>query len=369
MNKVLLIIIAITALISSLAFFAFSEITDLADQVGLAISIVIVILQTVATWFFLASLGAFKRDLKMAYSILAVGIFVFGLFPLQLLVGNFIELDPLLSTAATVLPTLVGSLVMYLGAYQFARILQLRSSWASIGLVFVFAALTGVATAMAPHVPIELDELTVDLAFGSFIGGGTFSFMAGMLILAIKKELGASYSSAMNWLAMGLFVAAFASIHETIIRMTPLSYLPVTDPYFTYSLNLLPYMITAFLLLKAALAFKLTSKEVAKLPENATYLDVINYVAGMVSTPTAVDVALDKMREITAKQATTASFSTEDKAKLMGVYLRLEDYLVTKEPLRNITREQLRLKLSNSFQRAIADHEKNVQSTLTAHTS
>lgn len=352
MNKKFIVLLLAAAILSSSAYFIFPQVVNFSDQTGLAISFAIFILQAGAAWYFITSLNAFKKGLKIAYIILALGIFAFALNQLQLPVSSFVELDPILNAFYVVLSTSIGSLLMYLGMWKFARLVNTRGLWSSFFTVAGFSLLLAIATSFVPHEDLGLDEMLIDGIFGTYILGAGFSIGATMLALQLKKRLGASYKKAMGWLAAGLALAAIASIHETAIRLLTLPP-EFAEFYFGYTINLLPYMLVAALFLKAGLLFKQTSIEFEKLPANATYLDVINYTAQIASNPADLDVALDKVREITSLQEPGKEMSASDKTKLVNVYLQIEKYLTTKEPLRKLTVEDLRARLPEDFQRAL----------------
>ena len=75
----------------------------------------------------------------------------------------------------------------------------------------------------------------------------------------------------------------------------------------------------------------------------------MTYAAQLISNPSAVDPILDKVRKITAAQQRRTDLSVADKTALVEVYMQLEDYLVTKEPLVHITKEDLRVHLPEDF--------------------
>ena len=85
-----------------------------------------------------------------------------------------------------------------------------------------------------------------------------------------------------------------------------------------------------------------------------TILDAIFYLAGLASNPADIDPLLDKVRKITV---TDEVFSAADTLELMRVYLQIEEYLETKEPLRTFTKEELRARLSPELQLQIEEYQ------------
>jgi hypothetical protein len=70
-----------------------------------------------------------------------------------------------------------------------------------------------------------------------------------------------------------------------------------------------------------------------------------------------MDISLDKFREITARQS--GAITLKEKSVLLGVYLDIEEYLTTKEPLLKITREDLRISLPDNFNQDLKEYETN----------
>lgn len=356
MIKKFIALLIVIGLLSSSAYFIFPQAEATSDKTALMISFAIFISQAIAAWYFLTSLGAFKKALKIAYAFVGLGIFAFALNQLQLPLSTFVVLDPVATAWYVVLSTSIGSLCMYLGTWKFGRLLQVHGFWGSLLAVSGIAAALAIGTTLVPHPELGLSEYILDGVFATYMVGAGFCIGAAMLTLRLKKKLGASYKHAMGWLAAGFAVAAFASTHETAIRLLPIDTIAPTffEFYFSYSINLLPYLLVAILFLKAGLLFKETSVELGKLPENATYLDIINYTAQIASNPADLDVTLDKVREITAAQQPGKEMAATDKNKLLAVYLQIEEYLTTKEALRKLSKEDLRARLPEEFQQALA---------------
>lgn len=85
------------------------------------------------------------------------------------------------------------------------------------------------------------------------------------------------------------------------------------------------------------------------LPDDKTLLDVVMYMATLVSKTNDVDTQLDRVRTITARR-TAKELTKEDNQTLRDVYDYLEDYLVKQEALRSFTRESLREKITEYLQ-------------------
>lgn len=77
-----------------------------------------------------------------------------------------------------------------------------------------------------------------------------------------------------------------------------------------------------------------------------TTLDLIAYIAGLASNQLEIGPILDPVREITAQLSPGQQPSPNANQQLLHVYLQLEHYLVTKEPLRAFTKEALRKRIA-----------------------
>lgn len=354
MKKLFFIVLIVAAAVSSTAFFLFPGVNTLDEQVGLAISFAIVVPQLAAVWAFLTSLSAFKQQLKRAYYILAAGIVFLALTQLQLPLVSFIDIDRIAISWFITLSTLAGALLAYLSMHTFARVLELRVRfWSSFILVTVFALLLGFGSTLIPHMDFGISERVVDGIFGSYVTAAGYAIAAAFLALRIRARLATGYKVAMGWLAAGLALLAFTALHETAIRLFSVFYAESFAWYTFYSVSLWPFFLVSIFLTASSLSFKNLSREFAGIPENADYIEIINYVAQLASNPQEIDVTLDKVREITATTQAGSELSPDNKRTLMGVYLQLEAYLTTKEPLLKLTKEELRARLPEEFQRQL----------------
>ncbi|MET0779704.1 MAG: hypothetical protein ABWY71_02620 [Candidatus Saccharimonadales bacterium] len=80
-----------------------------------------------------------------------------------------------------------------------------------------------------------------------------------------------------------------------------------------------------------------------------TSVDIVVYVAGMVSDISQIDSYLDGMRSVTAQHQAGAPYSDSDQQKLYAVYREIETYLVTKERLRSFDTISLRTDIAQHF--------------------
>lgn len=354
MSKKFIVFILAILLASTTAFFFFPQAPLFSDQLNLAICFVALGAQASATILFLTSLRAFKKELKVAYILLAIGILMFGLTQMQLPLSNVITVDPLKLSWFIVTASLLGSAIMFWAIIKFARLLNIRTGWSSPLIVVPGALVLAFLSTFLPHAPLEgISEKTIDGIFATFIASGSLCLATGITTLHIRSVLGNKYKAAMSWLAVAAFMAAFGCLHETVVKQLP--YFNQFEVYFTYGIALWPFLATAILFLLASLSFRQTSQQALQLPENATSLDVITYTAQLASNPLEIDTTLDKMRHITATHISGDKLTKTDETTLIGVYLTIEKYLTTKDPLRKFTKEELRDMLPEKFRHQLSN--------------
>lgn len=201
-----------------------------------------------------------------------------------------------------------------------------------------------------PHADIGVSEATFDLIFGTAAWAGAFVIATTILAIRIRRAIGPLYKAATSWFAIGLAALALAIYHEVLIKMY------LNSSWYVGSVSIWPFVLVGVLFLKAGLDFKEAGHQFIQLPAGASYVEVVVSTARMISNASAIDTALDKVRAITATQSYGQELSPTDKATLLDVYLYIEDYLVTKEPLSTFTTERLRAGLPPDFLSALNVH-------------
>jgi hypothetical protein len=347
-----LIIIALSVIAG---FVVFSSILDAPNRSLLAICLAIFLSQIMAAGFFLTSLRAFKAELRAAYRVVAIGILLYTLTLVPLPSSSFVELDPFILSSFTIFASLSGTIVMYIGVRKFSKLLQLKSAWRNMFVVLGMVALFALVTVLLPHGAMASeDRIMNDIFFSFFVASAGFSVPTALLALRIRTMLSPRYKSGLIWLSAALIAVALASIHETTIKIVPYFSQPQFDNFYAYGFSLWPFLVSSLLFLKASMSFRQASKELSVLPDDATYLDAINHLANIVSNPAAIDVTLDKVRSITASHQGGDTLSSQDRTVLRKVYLDIETYLVTKEPLRKLSRDELRDLLPEALKQDVA---------------
>jgi hypothetical protein len=146
----------------------------------------------------------------------------------------------------------------------------------------------------------------------------------------------------MNWLIVSFGATILAGFHQLWLQH-------FTSENFWYRV----YGFAVVVLLVASMAFLRTGLEFRQLTlglrANVSFVDVIVYTAQLASRPGDIDTILDRLRIFTANRQPGAELTPADRQNLIQIYLNLENYLVTREPLRNFTVHSLRLGLPDSF--------------------
>jgi len=300
---------------------------------------------------FLQAWRNFKQELKPAYRFIAAAQLVVGI---TTLIYPYIEYYDLWENTwfnmSSYVGYLFGSVLMYFGARQFMKILGIRGRLTTPLLMLGYFLALSVIHAFLPHNQVwpAFTEHQYDLFEMAVVAPVLFYAIAAYGMGRISRRIGSDYRKAFGWLAGGLALQLVSAFGLLIMDMVGYD-----NWYFNTRLYELPTICADILILTAAYSFntvglastgqsiwrRLFSHRTA---QPVTSLDIISYTAGMVSNPKNIDPALDKVRLLSAKLKPGEAPSAEDQAALRGVYLEIEKYLVTAEPLRTITRDDVR---------------------------
>lgn len=92
------------------------------------------------------------------------------------------------------------------------------------------------------------------------------------------------------------------------------------------------------------------TKTMSSQPANELLIDKIVYLASLVSDPMTIGQKLDRMRGITAAHTRGTALSNKDTATLENVYGEIEQYLISQDPQRVFTAEELRQRVVERFE-------------------
>lgn len=89
-----------------------------------------------------------------------------------------------------------------------------------------------------------------------------------------------------------------------------------------------------------------------------TALDLAKTASGFASNQRNIEPLLHKIKQISSQPSSGALLSTEDEAALFNIYLQIEKYLMTADPIRTFDKEELRNKASRGLRARLEDYER-----------
>jgi hypothetical protein len=123
--------------------------------------------------------------------------------------------------------------------------------------------------------------------------------------------------------------------------------------------TLWPFLLAGFSFLRAGYAMGLAkyvtgtdATQASTKGDDLMFIESITSTAELASRPEDIDPILDGLRRVTATMGTdtaAAQLTSEQRTELVHVYERLETYLVSSDPLRTFTRQELRARLAPAF--------------------
>jgi hypothetical protein len=323
---------------------------------------------------FLTNLDVYKARLRRAYSVLSIGVLVLGMVTLQILVISILNGWTNTALAATlssltILLYLLSGMLLYAAVRSFARLVDVRHPLTRAWVVLPGAVILAALSSLLPHQPLPTGtpEVAFDVFVGIFIWSGSLMLFAGWLALEVRKHAGAHYVHAMAWLTGALIVSASLLLYGGIRTL-----LGGSDSLVLNALSYVLNVSTGLMWVRAGYAFALTKyydEDVPLLRElfakgdiaeqgPKTVIDMVTYAAGLVSNSHDIDPLLDDVRAITAKLNPGEDLSSNDTKRLVGVYLKLEQYLMKKEVIRTFTETELRSQLAPELQKLVRVYEK-----------
>lgn len=316
---------------------------------GLSILVTVVGFNAGATILFLLNLNAFQTSFRRVYYLISAGIVVQVLSSLASAVMQYASLwGTDVTLYARDLPFgVIGAGLIFWGVVRFAQILGV-TAWKNNFRILIILTIIGLPVLWfsplqaSPYLLEFGPDKALLLKFAhnwEFIQL-LFYFFTGRLVWQIRAVAGPRYKRPLLW--FGLTFAVYVTGAATYLAVDYMT-LPV---WFRLEYVALPYFIGYALLISSGYSFASITQE-SEHRSDASAVDVITYLASLVSKPTEVDPILDELRVITAAQSTATNKNTTE--RLMGIYAKLEDYLINHERLRAYTRETLRAQLQERF--------------------
>ena len=354
------LIVTVALILTAVTFYlptAASVSNALANHMRTALTVLISALYVGSAWAILGGLKSFKRELRIAYRLMALGVLSFSAVFIQLVFWSIFNIwdSAWAISGSGLFPFVITCIFMYTGVRKFARLLGVRSKFTFFlivsGIAVVVSVLFGLAASQ--WVQYKLDGVEIYIAVCAICAG--FLFFAGLLMYKIYRSIGSYYKVAMGWLAASMFGFTAASLHEAINTF----WFNNGDTYTDYGYYLIPWVIVGAILVRASYAFRMlplvpdtTAAESAAVQAATArdYIDSILNIVGLVSRPSEVETSLDELRYVTANMHSETELQPAAKQRLQKAYLQIEDHLLTKDPLRTFTKEEIRSHTTPAFQ-------------------
>lgn len=323
----------------------------------LILVVVEAVLHIGAAVLFLLSLESYKTTVRRAYVEIAIGIVLLavGILQFPVITATDSWKSAWVTTGGVGLPFLLAGLTVYGGTRTLARLLQVSSLLAKISIVLPGIIVLCVLSSFLPHVTVATPEIGFDFSIGILLWAALLYLSAAWLALQVKHRIGPVYSRATGWLAVALLAGGLVLGYATTYNLLSSE----SQTIGSLLLNVIGIAV-GLLYLLAGYVFTLTgqttptsllykllfSKASQSTSEVHTVLDMVLSTAALASNPQDIDPLLDKVRTITARVDQDQTLSPSDEQTLIEVYLELETYLTTKEPLKKFTTAMLRSRLT-----------------------
>jgi hypothetical protein len=306
---------------------------------------------------FLASLGRFKAKMRLAYTLFALGIILFGLAMVQLPIIGLKDLweSWWANGGPVVAPFIFATLLIYAGMQKFALLLGIKSKltnwWILLTSVVSFTILSFFAGHYLAIYADSVDGLDMYIAIVAWsVVCITF---AALLARRVIDRIGPFYQPGMRWLTTALLVITFAGWHEYII-----SYFTNNDTwYVAYGVALWPFIVGGLVILRAGYAFTLLGSTLPYIPVHEApaaepdsemqYAESLASLAALVSS---------QGHEVVKEAQAVAAAPSQQTA--VQSYNKLENYLMNQDPLREFKKEEIRGQLTPRFRELIENQRK-----------
>lgn len=205
-----------------------------------------------AVLLFLMGLGAYKARLRVAYTLIVLGVIFTTLALAQIaLLSAFDLIDSAwVRRGGIMLPFVLTSFVSYLGVRSLARQVGAQSLLTHIlAAIAVVIGFIGV-TSILPHAATDVPEKFFDFGNAILALHLSVNVICAIMVLRIKQHVGAHYTRAMAWLGVGFCGTA-------VITLMTLSAI-LMDSQVTFRAVGVAVIISGFIYIKAGHTFALT---------------------------------------------------------------------------------------------------------------
>lgn len=310
------------------------------------------LLYIAAAILFLFAIKPFRPSLRGAYRFMGAGasMLLVGIIVIYSLAAVGLSDKPWTPVLVEV-PFIFMAIAFYVGIQAFARLIGVQSMFTRSRLVYPISVGIGIVVAF-------IVGMINGQVFDVLAGIRSFNlqfFMWGMILAYQVVRLASPfYKTAFTWFA----VFSGMTVLNTILGHFQ------EHPFVSWFVeaSVITYLVTGFILSMAAWQFNrlaYAEKNGTFVHQNAggaanskTSVDIIIFLAGFASNPTLVDPYLDTVRNITSS-VSDRKLNEGEQAKLADVYLRIEDFLINKEPLRRFNQKDLRQMIDLQFKEAV----------------
>ncbi len=301
--------------------------------------------------------GAFTDKLRRPYTILFTGLIIWGLSYLQLpLLMLLNRLDDNLFLSISAVPYIGSSLLVFVGTRMLARtfnVTSIATRW-----LFVLGALvaTSVLVVVVPHGYTPSKEADFDAANVLLTAATTLFGLGAYNILRVKRQASVAFINPLAWLSLSMSLSfAVAGVGSTVLALI----FGNSTNGIVLATAVAPSALAAVLFVRSAYSFNkiVVSADAQGLSVARSFfgkpltpltktqissVDIVTYTASLASQPREIDEILDEVRLITSRARTDESMNATDNERLLQVYLKVEQYLLTKETVRVFTKDSLR---------------------------
>jgi hypothetical protein len=301
----------------------------------------------------LLGLNGFSAAFRRTYYYIAAGLVIQSLGSFYYVYGLYAGTAKTDTYALIAeIPIVIGIIIVYIGYMRYTRLLRI-DYWLTNPMVVIIGSAVIMAGVMM--IPYRNDIGVMNgLVFRSSHSlqavEFTFYVLAAATAWRIRNNAGKLYAKSMFW-AMWAMVTAFAATFVFFIQ----DYAKLPTWLSGDGMTLL-FLITNLLTIVSAYAFnKIAHAPIIHESQQNTLLDSIMFLSSLASKPSEIDPILDDVRIITAGRDIGSPLTASETQQLQSVYNRLEEYLLTKEQLRDLNREQLDQLMQERFNTPAAE--------------
>lgn len=293
---------------------------------------------------FLSGLAGFKRELKTAYYLICAGLLTQVVSTLIYSVLSYIE--PVERNLIADLPITIGAFLMLLGVWQLARLLKVHSSFTNAWVILAYLLILSTILWLLPH---HTTNLTDQFIHANHVLEALFYPLAVLLLWKASRTVSASYAR-----SFVILIAAFVGNFVAATLFIGTAYLAYPQWASDELLGSL-FIIDIFIYVAAGYSFSNLQRRLVRQQTASSTVDIVVFVASLASQPRNIDQFLDELRAITAKLPQNGQLSPAQEQQLTAVYRKLEDYLISQDPLRSFTRADIRELVQRRFDRLPSD--------------